>query len=306
MKRDPDAAVRTRLPAPDFQDLRDAASEAVASAARGQLQDARRRLALQQIELDDQQRAVQEAQRRIADLRRFTQIVGHDLRGPLIGIVGVAELACRAVESDRPDQALALLDAIVRQSRTSLDFLDSLLAATRAERPCAQRERVDLGALVQQSIDRVLMAQDGGRSVCWCIDELPDADLDPVLMRQVLDNLIGNAVKFSCDREEPRIDIHCERGDDELTLHIEDNGDGFDAAHANLFAPFARGAQAGREGHGLGLTIARAAVEAHGGRIWCHSAPGQGATFSFMVRLCDATPGEATALRTHDEPPAGT
>lgn len=257
--------------------------------ARHQHEEHLKRLEQQRQALESLENSVNESQRRIGDLRRFNQVVGHDLRGPLIGIVGVAELARRALRTQQPEQAASLLDAICRQSQASLEFLDDLLATSRAEHSQPRRDPVALDALVEQAVERVLLAQPAALRVQWHIDSLPRVCADASLMRQALDNLIGNAVKFSAGCEKPRVDILCSEAADDLVLQIRDNGIGFDAARVNLFAPFARGQADGVAGHGLGLSIARSAVEAQGGRLWCESTPGLGSTFSFTLERCAST-----------------
>lgn len=254
-----------------------------AAALRHQQDEQARRLEQQREHLAGLEVSVNESQRRIGDLRRFNQIVGHDLRGPLIGIVGVAELALRALRTQQLEQAGALLEAICRQSQSSLEFLDDLLAASRAEHHEPRRERIALEQMVAQSVERIMLAQPAARRVQWQIETLPCVQADPSLMRQVLDNLIGNAVKFSSGRTSPKVEIRCAQTPDALVLHIKDNGVGFDTSRVNLFAPFSRGQDSGVAGHGLGLSIARSAVEGQGGRLWCESVPGFGSTFSFTL-----------------------
>lgn len=254
-----------------------------ASAQRQQEEQGRRLAQLREV-VEGLERSIDESHRRIGDLRRFNQIVGHDLRGPLIGIVGVAELARRALRTQQLEQVGSLLDAICRQSQASLEFLDDLLAASRAEHAAPRMEPISLDLLVAQSIERVMLAQPVAHQVRWRVDSLPLVVGDRSLMRQVLDNLIGNAVKFSAANEAPVIEIASAQVAHELVLHVKDNGVGFDSVRVNLFAPFARGQDSDVAGHGLGLSIARNAVEAQGCRIWCDSVPGQGSTFSFTLK----------------------
>lgn len=258
-----------------------------AAAARRQQEEQAERLAQLRNVVEGLERSIDESQRRIGDLRRFNQIVGHDLRGPLIGIVGVAELARRALRNQQLEQASSLLDAICRQSQASLEFLDDLLAASRAEQAAPRMELLSLDRVVAESIERVMLAQPGAHQVQWRVDNLPEVLADRSLMRQVLDNLIGNAVKFSAERETPVVEIRSDEVDRERVLHVKDNGIGFDAGRVNLFAPFSRGDRHEVAGHGLGLSIARSAVEAQGGRIWCDSEPGRGSTFSFTLAAAE-------------------
>jgi signal transduction histidine kinase len=114
---------------------------------------------------------------------------------------------------------------------------------------------------------------------------LPVVQADPVLVRQVYANLIGNAVKFARGAAAPHIEVGAQAGGDGApVLFVRDNGVGFDTEQAQrLFQPFQRLHGSRFPGHGVGLSIVRRVVERHGGRIWAESRPGQGATFYFTL-----------------------
>jgi len=100
----------------------------------------------------------------------------------------------------------------------------------------------------------------------------------------VLVNLITNALKFSRDADPPTVRIEASGSDGEITVHVRDNGVGFDSARAGqLFEPFARLHGRSFEGHGIGLSIVRRAVERHGGRVWAEAEPDRGAAFHFTL-----------------------
>jgi len=116
-------------------------------------------------------------------------------------------------------------------------------------------------------------------------DELRTVHADPALLKQVLTNLLGNALKFSRNADPPRIQIGSERRGDTTVYFIRDNGVGFDPAHAGkLFGVFERlHTAADFEGTGVGLAIVKQIIERHGGQIWADAAPGRGATFFFTL-----------------------
>ena len=117
------------------------------------------------------------------------------------------------------------------------------------------------------------------------VRELPEVDADPELLRQVLENLLGNALKFSRPVARPRIEVGVEPSGGEPAIFVRDNGVGFDPKRADgLFSVFRRlHADDEFEGTGVGLGIVKRIVEKHGGRVWAESAPGEGATFFFTL-----------------------
>jgi signal transduction histidine kinase len=107
---------------------------------------------------------------------------------------------------------------------------------------------------------------------------------DPTLLRQVWANLLSNALKFTAGVHQPCIVVECRSADGEAVYSVADNGPGFDERHGGkLFQVFERLHGSEYEGSGIGLAIVRRAVEAHGGRVWAESAPGEGATFLFSL-----------------------
>ena len=119
-----------------------------------------------------------------------------------------------------------------------------------------------------------------------CAHAMPAVAADADLLHAVLYNLINNAVKFTRERSDGRIDIDAAAAGDMLTVCVRDNGVGFESSRAvALFKPFSRLHGAGYEGSGIGLSIVRRAVERLGGQVWAESSPGQGARFFFTLPL---------------------
>jgi signal transduction histidine kinase len=164
-------------------------------------------------------------------------------------------------------------------------LIDDLLAFSRLGRKPVEKIPLDMGALVARVVDET----GGARHVQ--VAALPDAQADPVLLRQVWVNLVSNALKYGAPRGDAlRIDIDAERGDGCVRYRIRDNGVGFDMRFADkLFGVFQRLHAAEEfEGTGVGLAIVQQIVVRHGGTVRAESAPGQGATF--WIELPDAEP----------------
>jgi len=223
----------------------------------------------------------------IEGLESFNRSVSHDLRGPLGGIAGVAQLAREHVNSGNPAQAERMLDAIARQAEQSVRLVAALLALARAGDAQLQRTRVDSAALVKEVVGAVHQhgcAPDRADAPDIVVGQLPIVDADPELLRQAFANLIGNACKFASATDRPRIEIGHAATDRGPAFYVRDNGIGFAAADAErLFKPFERLHGKRFDGFGVGLSIVRRIVDHHGGQIWAEGVPGRGATFWFTV-----------------------
>lgn len=216
----------------------------------------------------------------VAGLEGFTRNVSHDLRGPLGGIAGVARLAEEALQRGETDTAARMLAAIAAQADSATQLVTALLALARVSDAPLHPEAVNLTALAQE-VAQALPAPQGAIE----IDPLPTVQADATLLRAVLANLLGNAVKFTRQREGgAHIHVSAEVTPQVVTVSVQDNGAGFDNARAQrLFQPFQRLHGAEVEGHGVGLSIVRRAVERMGGAVSAQGQPGQGATFRFSL-----------------------
>ena len=167
------------------------------------------------------------------------------------------------------------------------DYL-SLLKSKR-EQPL-QFTIVDLGRLARAAFDEIALmpGQKPARFVCG---SLPQASGDAVLLRQLVVNLIGNALKYSAKRDVPVVEVGAVPGEDFHTFFVRDNGAGLDLARATrLFEPFQRFHSASDfPGTGVGLAIVKRILERHGGRVWVESQVDAGATFFFTVPVKPAS-----------------
>ncbi len=174
--------------------------------------------------------------------------------------------------------------AIVEAAHDGGVLVDELLAFSRMGRADMRQCVVSLQALVE-SVVREVTLDAAGRSIDWRIGALPDARGDLSMLRLVVRNLLSNAIKYTRPTPHPRIDVWAEELANEVHVLVHDNGVGFDMRYIDkLFRVFQRLHTASEfEGTGIGLANVRRIVERHGGRVWAHSAPGEGATFGFSL-----------------------
>jgi PAS domain S-box-containing protein len=221
------------------------------------------------------------------ELESFAYSVSHDLRTPLRGINGFASLLAEA-HADRLDpEAREYLERIRQSANGMGQLIDALLGLARVNRGELQPAWVDISALAHTLADD-LRAGEPQRVSDWFIEDGLRAWGDPALLRSVLQNLLGNAWKYT--RHAPVARIRVERldtGGDETAFTISDNGAGFDMRYAGqLFEPFKRlHSPKAFEGTGVGLATVQRVLERHGGWIRGEGEPGQGARFSFALPL---------------------
>jgi signal transduction histidine kinase len=227
-----------------------------------------------------------------ADLQSFSRSVSHDLKGPIGGIAMLLKnlLANPSVQLD--DSPRRMLTLVVDECQRLGVLVDELLTLAMVEQRELRAEAVDMQALAQAvaaELQGAPAAAAHAKRAEVLVGELPAVQGDPVLLRQVWHNLLGNALKFSGRAEQPRIEVRAERhslaGATELVFSVSDNGAGFDMAQApRLFGVFQRLHRASDfPGTGVGLSIVKRVVHRHGGRVWAQSTPGEGATFYFAL-----------------------
>jgi signal transduction histidine kinase/CheY-like chemotaxis protein len=217
----------------------------------------------------------------IGGLESFTRSVSHDLRGPLGGIAGAARMAREFMAENNTEKADRFLEMIVTQADVTARMVDALLQLARSSDVSLQAGRVDMDGLVREVIQAMHQA-DPGAPVPTVLGHLAEVDADPALVRQVVVNLIGNALKFTSESPQPQIEVGMTGTAGNPVFFVRDNGVGFDADKAHrLFAPFHRMHGSRFEGSGVGLSIVKRIIDRHDGRVWAESAPGRGATFYF-------------------------
>jgi light-regulated signal transduction histidine kinase (bacteriophytochrome) len=215
------------------------------------------------------------------ELESFSYSVSHDLRAPLRAVDGYA----RMLEEDyggRLDEEGRRLLAVVRDSAKRMgQLIDDLLAFSRLGRQDPVKREVDMAALAREVIDELARGARKGIELA----ELPPAQADRALFKQVWANLIGNALKYSGKRADARIEVGGRRDAAENVYWVRDNGVGFDMRYVDkLFGVFQRLHGADEfPGTGVGLAIVQRVVARHGGRVWAEGRPGEGACFYFSL-----------------------
>jgi signal transduction histidine kinase len=219
---------------------------------------------------------VTEQRRMEADLRNYADVVAHDLNEPIAGIQMLVGLLERRADEPPPPGVLEQLRDSTERAR---DLIDGVLVYARAGE--LHSERVTLGQLVAEVADDVATTlADAGATLD--VGDLPEVDGDPRQLRRVLQNLLGNAVKFR-DEAPLRVEVSARPDSQEWVLTVQDNGIGVDPEEASrIFGMFTR-ADRRREGAGIGLAVCRRIVEAHGGRIWVERPAGGGSAFRFTL-----------------------
>ena len=218
------------------------------------------------------------------ELEAFSYSVSHDLRAPLRAIDGFSQAVIEDA-ADRLDPASRGYLDRVRQAAQRMGLLiDDLLKLARIARTELSLDEVDLSAL-GHAVAREIGEADPARPARIVVAEGLVARADPRLLRIALENLVGNAWKFTAGRDPAEIRIGRAEHDGETAFFVRDNGVGFDMAYADkLFGAFQRLHDAKQfPGTGVGLATVQRIVRKHGGRIWAESAPGQGAAFYFTL-----------------------
>ena len=217
----------------------------------------------------------------IAELEGFSYMVAHDLRAPLRSIDGYATLLPDDIGVPLPEDAQRDLRAIRRSAQHMGDLIDGLLRFSQASRAELARGLLP----TRETIEAIVTELDPQGTAQVTLGTLPALPGDPLLLRQVLVNLLANAFKYSAGRARPEIRVEGEQQGGDIIIHVIDNGAGFESAYADkLFGIFQRLHTVQEfEGLGVGLAIVRRIVERHGGRVWADSTLGQGARFSFSL-----------------------
>ena len=232
------------------------------------------------------------------ELEAFSYSVSHDLRAPLRHIHGYVEMLRGATEGQLSDKAARYLQTITDAAEEMGELIDDLLAFSRVGRAEIKGASIPLDEIVQDVIRGLEMATTG-RAIAWRIAPLPCVAGDASLLKQVLTNLVDNAVKYSRTRDPARIEIGC-AGEESgrAVLFVRDNGVGFDMQYVDkLFGVFQRLHRPEEfEGTGIGLATVRRIIARHGGRVWAEGALDAGATIYFTLELApDRKPGAEEA-----------
>ncbi|HVU35188.1 MAG TPA: PAS domain S-box protein [Opitutaceae bacterium] len=218
------------------------------------------------------------------ELESFSYSISHDLRAPLRSIDGFSRILLRDCAELLDEKSRDNLQRVRQSSQRLGELIDDLLELSRTTRANLHKVDVDLSALARAALDD-LQRGDPARQVNVVIEPELRVSADAVLLRSALDNLLGNAWKFTRGRTDARIEVGAVWRERERAFFVRDNGVGFDMTYAGkLFGAFQR-LHSTREfpGTGIGLATVQRIVHRHGGRIWADAAVNAGATFYFTL-----------------------
>jgi len=242
-------------------------------------------IALHHIQLEERVRErTAELAGDVQELQAFSYSVSHDLRAPLHSIDGYSQLLVADHSVALDATAKHYLDRIHQGAQHMNELIEAMLELSRVTQTSLQLGITDLSALANKSFDQ-LRADEPSRAATVSVAPGLTARADPRLIAIVLDNLIGNAWKYTARTEHTRIEFGAEVQSDGTTYYVKDNGAGFDMQYAGkLFTPFQRlHTTEDFAGTGVGLATVARIVRRHGGRIWPKSEIGKGTTFFFTL-----------------------
>ena len=215
-------------------------------------------------------------QRRMeSELRGYADVVAHDLREPVANMALLVRLLDQQGERPPPPDVLRMLREGVERAQELIDAV--LLYARLGE---LRLETVPLGEIVSEVAQDLRSSLESNEATLEVAD-LPEVECDPRQLRRVLQNLVGNAIKFRGE-DPPHVRVSADARREEWVVTVRDNGVGVDPEQASrIFGMFARDSRA--DGVGIGLAVCRRVVEGHGGRIWVESPDGGGSAFRFTM-----------------------
>ncbi len=218
------------------------------------------------------------------ELGAFTYSVSHDLRAPLRAIDGFSRMILRDYQALLPEDGQRRLRVVRENAQQMGNLIDDLLAFSRLNRQPLKRQSVDLTELATQVLEQ-FNSTGTSHPAEVIIQPTPPCQADPALLKQVMVNLLSNAMKFTRKVEAARIEIGYHEENGEVVYFVKDNGAGFDMRYANkLFGVFQRLHRTDEfEGTGVGLAIVQRIIHRHEGRVWAEAEVNQGATFYFTL-----------------------
>ena len=218
------------------------------------------------------------------ELDAFSYSVAHDLRAPLRAIDGFSLALLEDYKDQIPAGAKGYLDRVRSGASRMGQLIDDLLKLARISRQQIERGQIDLSSLAVE-IAAQLQVSNPDRQIRCMITPGVWVSGDRSLLRIVLENLLGNAWKFTSKRPDAKVELGVQNGAGERVVYVRDNGSGFDMQYSDkLFGVFQRlHRDTEFPGTGVGLATVQRIISRHGGRIWAEAAPDEGATFYFVV-----------------------
>jgi len=218
------------------------------------------------------------------ELEAFAYSVSHDLRVPLRAIDGFSRIVIEDYENELDEEGVRLLEVVRENTKKMGQLIDDILLLSRAGRQEMKITELNMTSLAKNIYSNFHQDTEG-RTVIFTVDDLPKTKGDRVLLTQVLTNLIGNAIKFTQDKNITKIEVGFNTDKDDYIFFVKDNGAGFDMKYYDkLFGLFQRlHTQEEFSGTGVGLSIVQRIISRHGGRVWGEGKVGEGATIYFSL-----------------------
>jgi len=232
----------------------------------------------------ERERLIRRLESKNAVLEQFTHTVSHDLKTPLTTIRGFASLLLRELDEGRIDRVRRYGIQIGQAGEQMQQLLEQLLELSRAGRLTATLEPVPLGEVVRDALSNLAGPIGLRRAGVHVAPNLPVVRGDRVRLREVVENLVGNALKFAGSHPAPRVEIGVRPGSAGPVYFVRDNGIGIEAEDQRRIFGLFHKLDPEAEGSGVGLAIVKRIVEAHGGTVWVESdGAGRGSTFCFTL-----------------------
>ncbi len=221
------------------------------------------------------------------ELEAFSYSVSHDLRAPLRAIDGYSKILEEDFHSILDDDGKKMLAAVQYNAKKMGNLIDDLLAFAKLGKKDVQKKNIDMHALVNEVLSDLKKITEYHAEIK--VNILEPVTGDPALIKQVIINLISNAIKYSSKKEKPVVELSSEIKNKQIIYTIKDNGEGFDMKYADkLFGVFQRLHSNNEfEGTGVGLAIVQRIINKHGGTIQAEAELGKGAIFSFSLPVQD-------------------
>jgi PAS domain S-box-containing protein len=240
----------------------------------------------------ERERLIEQLEDKNAELERFTYTVSHDLKSPLITIKGFLGMLEADAESGNMDRLRKDIERIGSAADKMKELLDEVLELSRIGRVANPSEPIAFGVLVQEVVSLLTGPFDAQGIQVRFEPDMPDVYGDRIRLREVLQNLLENAIKFADDEKDDRwIEIGARREGDTVVCHVADNGIGIDPRYEKKVFGLFDQLDPQRDGTGVGLALVKRIIEVHGGRVWIDSdGLGKGARVSFTLPVPPRSP----------------